>query len=227
MEKNCFRKASTVFPSELRTGLKMLRLNVIYISLLCSLSHALYRGPLHPEMSNGTFHHYFVPDGDYEENDDPEKCQMLFQVSDDRSCRIEADLETFIKEEMITIRRQVEDAARVLEGVGKNIAYDLDGEDSYGNYLRREAAQIGEAFSHSDRSLVELEMKFRQSQENEVREVNKINDEVVNMLYHTREILRETREISSGLKDKHELLTLIVRSHGTRLSRLKNDFMRG
>ncbi|XP_067903004.1 fin bud initiation factor [Heterodontus francisci] len=205
----------------------MLGLSVFYASLLCSLTQGFFSGPLQPEMSNGTFHHYFVPDGDYEENDDPEKCQMLFQVSDDRRCGMQADLETFLKEEMTTIKRQVEDAARILEGVGKSIAYDLDGEDSYGNYLRREATQIGEAFSHSDRSLVELEMKFRQSQENEVREVNKINDEVVHMLYHTRQILRETVEISSGLKDKHELLTLIVRSHGTRLSRLKNDFMRG
>ncbi|XP_078405677.1 fin bud initiation factor [Cetorhinus maximus] len=205
----------------------MLGLSVFYASLLCSLTQGLFTGPLHPEMSNGTFHHYFVPDGDYEENDDPEKCQMLFQVSDDRRCGTRADLETTLREEMVTIKRQVEDAARVLEGVGKTIAYDLDGEDSYGNYLRREASQIGEAFSHSDRSLVELEMKFRQSQEGEVREVNKINDEVVHMLYHTRQILRETVDISSGLKDKHELLTLIVRSHGTRLSRLKNDFRRG
>ncbi|XP_041052782.1 fin bud initiation factor [Carcharodon carcharias] len=205
----------------------MLGLSVFYASLLCSLTQGFFTGPLHPEMSNGTFHHYFVPDGDYEENDDPEKCQMLFQVSDDRRCGVRVDLETTLREEMVTIKRQVEDAARVLEGVGKTIAYDLDGEDSYGNYLRREASQIGEAFSHSDRSLVELEMKFRQSQENEVREVNKINDEVVHMLYHTRQILRETVDISSGLKDKHELLTLIVRSHGTRLSRLKNDFRRG
>lgn len=223
---------SPVCRCEVRAGLgwagsKMLGPSVVYFSLLCSLSRAVFTGPLHPEMSNGTFHHYFVPDGDYEENDDPEKCQMLFQVSDERRCGVGVDTEMYLKEEMTTIRRQVQDAARVLEGVGKNIAYDLDGEDSYGNYLRREASQIGEAFMHSDRSLVELEVKFRQSQEGEVREVNAINDEVVHMLYNTREILKETMEISSGLKDKHELLTLIVRSHGTRLSRLKNDFMRG
>ncbi|XP_078077166.1 fin bud initiation factor [Mustelus asterias] len=205
----------------------MLGLGVLCASLLCSLSQGYFTGPLHPEMSNGTFHHYFVPDGDYEENDDPEQCQMLFRVSDERRCGMAADLETVLKEEMVSLKRQVEDAARVLEGVGKTIAYDLDGEDSYGDYLRREATQIGEAFSHSDRSLVELEMKFRQSQENEVRELSNISDEVVHMLYHTRQILRETVDISTGLKDKHELLTLIVRSHGTRLSRLKNDFMRG
>ncbi|XP_042197454.1 fin bud initiation factor [Callorhinchus milii] len=205
----------------------MLGLTVLYVSVLCSLSRGFYTGPLFPEMSNGTLHHYFVPDGDYEENDDPEQCQMLFKVSDDRRCGLEADLETFLREEMSTVQRRVEDAERLLEGIGKSIAYDLDGEDNYGEYLRREAGQIGEAFSHSDRSLVELEMKFRQSQDSEVREVNKVNEEVVTMLYSTREILRETLDISSGLKDKHELLTLIVRSHGTRLSRLKNDFMRG
>ncbi|XP_020365722.1 fin bud initiation factor [Rhincodon typus] len=204
----------------------MLALRVFYASLLCSLTQGYFTGPLHPEMSNGTFHHYFVPDGDYEENDDPEKCQMLFRVSDDRRCGMEADLQTFLKQEILIIQRQVEDAARVLDGVGRSIAHDLDGEDSYGNYLRRETSQIGEAFSHSDRSLVELELKFRQSQESELREVNKINDEVLHMLYHTRQILRETLEISSGLSDKHELLTLIIRSHGTRLSRLKNDFMK-
>ncbi|GCB76736.1 fin bud initiation factor [Scyliorhinus torazame] len=204
----------------------MLGLSVV-CAVLCSLAQGLFTGPLHPEMSNGTFHHYFVPDGDYEENDDPEKCQMLFQVSDQRRCGLAADLETLLREEMVSLKRQVEDAARVLEGVGKTMAHDLEGEDSYGNYLSREATQIAEAFSHSDRSLVELELKFRQSQESEARDVGKINDEVVHMLYHTRQILREAVDISSGLKDKHELLTLIVRSHGTRLSRLKNDFMRG
>uniref|UniRef100_A0A3B3U361 Uncharacterized protein n=2 Tax=Poecilia TaxID=8080 RepID=A0A3B3U361_9TELE len=50
------------------------------------LSSAVYEGPLQPEISNGTFHHFFVPDGDYEETVDPEHCQMLFKFSDVVPC---------------------------------------------------------------------------------------------------------------------------------------------
>uniref|UniRef100_A0A8D0DJJ6 Fin bud initiation factor homolog n=1 Tax=Salvator merianae TaxID=96440 RepID=A0A8D0DJJ6_SALMN len=53
--------------------------------LLAGFCRGYFDGPLYPEMSNGTLHHYFVPDGDYEENDDPEKCQLLFRVSDRNS----------------------------------------------------------------------------------------------------------------------------------------------
>jgi hypothetical protein len=64
---------------------------LVLCALMLSAGRASYRGPLHPEMSNGTFHHYFVPDGDYEENDDPEKCQMLFKMTDERKCGLDED----------------------------------------------------------------------------------------------------------------------------------------
>ncbi|XP_030622686.1 fin bud initiation factor [Chanos chanos] len=190
------------------------------------LSGALFSGPLYPEMSNGTFHHYFVPDGDYEENDDPEKCQMLFKMTDERKCTLDEDQDSVIRDDFTIIKRHIEDAARVLEGIGKSISYDLDGEDSYGKYLRRETTQISEAFSNSEKSLLELEVKFKQSQENELKEEHRINDDFLNMIVHTRDVLKETLDISLGLKDKHELLSLIIRSHGTRLSRLKNEYMK-
>lgn len=190
---------------------------------LCS---AVFSGPLYPEMSNGTFHHYFVPDGDYEENDDPEKCQMLFKMTDDRKCGLDEDQDSVIRDDFTIIKRHIEDAARVLEGIGKSISYDLDGEDSYGKYLRRETTQINEAFTNSEKSLLELEVKFKQSQENELKDEHRISDDFLNMIVHTRDVLKETLDISLGLKDKHELLSLIIRSHGTRLSRLKNEYMK-
>lgn len=120
----------------------------------------------------------------------------------------------------------MEDAGRVLEGIGKSISYDLDGEESYSTYLRRESAQISDAYSSSDRSLSELEGKFRQGQEQGGREEARLGDSFLGLLLHARALLRETRDISSGLRDKHDLLALTVRSHGARLSRLKNDYLR-
>lgn len=190
------------------------------------LSNAVFMGPLYPEMSNGTFHHYFVPDGDYEENDDPEKCQMLFKMTDDRKCGLDEDQDSVIRDDFTIIKRHIEDSARVLEGIGKSISYDLDGEDSYGKYLRRETTQINEAFTNSEKSLLELEVKFKQSQESELKEEHRVGDDFLNMIVHTRDVLKETLDISLGLKDKHELLSLIIRSHGTRLSRLKNEYMK-
>lgn len=177
-------------------------------------------------MSNGTFHHYFVPDGDYEENDDPEKCQMLFKMTDERKCGLDEDQDAVIRDDFTIIKRQIEDTARVLEGIGKSISYDLDGEDSYGKYLRRETTQISEAFTNSEKSLLELEVKFKQSQESELKEEHRLGDDFLNMIVHTRDALKDTVDISLGLKDKHELLSLIIRSHGTRLSRLKNEYMK-
>ncbi|XP_046898696.1 fin bud initiation factor [Hypomesus transpacificus] len=194
--------------------------------LSLSLCGAFFNGPLYPEMSNGTFHHYFVPDGDYEDNDDPEKCQMLFKMTDERKCGLDEDQDSVIRDDFTIIKRHIEDSARVLEGIGKSISYDLDGEDSYGKYLRRETTQISEAFTNSEKSLLELEVKFKQSQENELKEEHRINDDFLNMIVHTRDVLKGTLDISMGLKDKHELLSLIVRSHGTRLSRLKNEYMK-
>lgn len=202
----------------------------LFLLIACLVSSRVggtfFPGPLHPEMSNGTFHHYFVPDGNYEENDDPEKCQMLFKMMDNRKCTLDEDQDSVIRDDFIIIKRHIEDAARVLEGIGKSISFDLDGEDSYGKYLRRETTQIGEAFSNSEKSLLELEVKFKQSQENELKEEHKISDDFLNMIVHTRDALKETLDISLGLKDKHELLSLIIRSHGTRLSRLKNEYMK-
>lgn len=194
--------------------------------VLLRFGGAFFSGPLHPEMSNGTFHHYFVPDGYYEENDDPEKCQMLFKMTDDRKCTLDEDQDSVIRDDFTIIKRHIEDAARVLEGIGKSISFDLDGEDSYGKYLRRETTQISEAFSNSEKSLLELEVKFKQSQENELKEEHKISDDFLNMVVHTRDVLKETLDISLGLKDKHDLLSLIIRSHGTRLSRLKNEYLK-
>lgn len=196
---------------------------VLSLPLLCG---AFYRGPLQPEMSNGTFHHYFVPDGDYEENDDPEQCQMLFKMTDERKCGLDEDQDSVIRDDFTILKRQIEDSARVLEGIGKSISFDLDGEDSYGKYLRRETTQISEAFGSSEKSLLELEVKFKQSQEGELKEEQRLGEDFLQMVVHTRDVLRETLDVSLGLRDKHELLSLIVRSHGTRLSRLKNDYIK-
>ncbi|KAM6133547.1 fin bud initiation factor homolog [Calonectris borealis] len=203
-------------------------LRLLWLGCLCSLCRGYFEGPLYPEMSNGTLHHYFVPDGDYEENDDPERCQLLFRVSEQRRCGAAAagGGGLSLREELTVLGRQVEDAGRVLEGIGKSISYDLDGEESYSTYLRRESAQISDAYSSSDRSLSELEGKFRQGQEQGGREEARLGDSFLGLLLHARALLRETRHISSGLRDKHDLLALTVRSHGARLSRLKNDYLR-
>lgn len=196
---------------------------IIVTSLpICS---AVYTGPLQPEISNGTFHHFFVPDGDYEETEDPEKCQMLFKFSDVYPCAALEDSDSVVREDFVLTKLQAEDSARLLEGIGQTVAQDLDGEDSYGKFLRREISQIGEAFSNVDKSLVELEVKFKQSQETELREEQQLNGHVVKQVGDVRDALKETTDISLGLKDKHELLSLIIRSHGTRLSRLKTEYL--
>ncbi|KAK6472934.1 fin bud initiation factor-like [Huso huso] len=204
-------------------GFKLLLAAGVFLLPVCC---DFYNGPLFPEMSNGTLHHYFVPDGNYEENDDPETCQMLFKMTDHRKCGMEQDQDSVILDDFTIIKRQIEDAGRVLEGVGKSISYDLDGEESYSSYLRREMSQIGEAFTNSEKSLIELEVKFKQSQENELKEEHRINDDFLDMIVHTRGVLSGTLDTSVGLKDKHELLSLIIRSHGTRLSRLKNEYVK-
>uniref|UniRef100_A0A3Q3MH44 Fin bud initiation factor b n=2 Tax=Mastacembelus armatus TaxID=205130 RepID=A0A3Q3MH44_9TELE len=204
----------------------MALLHLLLCAWMLPMCGALFSGPLHPEMSNGTFHHYFVPDGDYEENDDPEKCQMLFKMTDDRKCGLDEDQDAVIRDDFTIIKRQIEDSARVLEGIGKSISYDLDGEDSYGKYLRKETVQISEAFTNSEKSLLELEVKFKQSQESELNQDHRLSDDFLTMIVHTRDALKETLDISLGLKDKHELLSLIIRSHGTRLSRLKNEYLK-
>lgn len=199
--------------------------HLLWFGIWCNLCSGYYNGPLQPEMSNGTLHHYFVPDGDYEENDDPEKCQMLFRVTDERACPADGN-SLSLKEEFVVVKRQIEDAERALDSIGKSISYDLDGEESYGKYLGRESSQISEAFANSDKSLSELELKFKQSQESEQNELKGLNDDFVDMMIHTRAVLKETVDISLGLRDKHELLSLTIRSHGARLSRLKNDYLK-
>ncbi|KAM4572443.1 fin bud initiation factor a [Odontesthes bonariensis] len=189
------------------------------------LCPAVYTGPLQPEISNGTFHHFFVPDGDYEETVDPEKCQMLFKFSDVFPCRASEESDAAVREDFVITKLQAEDAARLLESIGRTVAHDLDGEDSYGKFLQREISQITEAFSNVDKSLLELEVKFKQSQETELREEQQLNGNVVKQVSDIRDALRETTDISLGLKDKHELLSLIIRSHGTRLSRLKTEYL--
>lgn len=199
--------------------------HLLWFGIWCNLCSGYYNGPLQPEMSNGTLHHYFVPDGDYEENDDPEKCQMLFRVTDERACPADGS-SLSLKEEFVVVKRQIEDAERALDSIGKSISYDLDGEESYGKYLGRESSQISEAFANSDKSLSELELKFKQSQESEQNELKGLNDDFVDMMIHTRAVLKETVDVSLGLRDKHELLSLTIRSHGARLSRLKNDYLK-
>lgn len=206
---------------------------LIWMTFFCHLCRGYFDGPLYPEMSNGTLHHYFVPDGDYEENDDPEKCQLLFRVSDRRRCsqgeggQASSLLSLTLREEFTVLGRQVEDAGRVLEGISKSISYDLDGEESYGKYLRRESHQIRDAYSNSDKSLTELESKFKQGQEQDSRQESRLNEDFLGMLVHTRSLLKETLDISVGLRDKYELLAHTIRSHGTRLGRLKSDYLEG
>ncbi|XP_029438984.1 fin bud initiation factor homolog [Rhinatrema bivittatum] len=203
-------------------------LQLLWLAALCSLCRAFYEGPLQPEISNGTFHHYFVPDGDFEENDEPEKCQMLFKVTNNKQCPLGESQTLSLRDEFVSIKRQIEDADRVLESIVKSISYDLDGEESYGKYLRRESGQIGEAFTGSDKSLAELEVKFKQSQDGEQQheEEKTLGHDFLDMMLHTRAVLRETLDLSFGLRDKHELLALTIRSHGTRLSRLKNEYLK-
>ncbi|NWJ05017.1 FIBIN factor, partial [Crypturellus undulatus] len=144
----------------------MRALRLLWLGCLGGLCGGYFSGPLQPEMSNGSLHHYFVPDGDYEENDDPERCQLLFRVSEPQRCGgggVAGALS--LREELTVLARHVEDAGRVLEAIGRSISYDLDGEESYSQYLRREAAQIGEAYASSERALSELEGKFRQGRE--------------------------------------------------------------
>ncbi|XP_066511027.1 fin bud initiation factor-like [Hoplias malabaricus] len=190
---------------------------------------ALFTGPLHPEMSNGTFHHYFVPDGNYEDNDDPEHCQMLFRVKDERPpCGEDEYGDAAVREDFTLVRRQAEDAARVLEAIARGVALDLDGEQSYALYLRRETTHISEAFAASERALLELEGKFSQSRENdrEGERERERNEDFAGMAAHARDLLRQTRDAASMLADRHELLALVVRSHGARLSRLKNEYLK-
>ncbi|XP_038262481.1 fin bud initiation factor homolog [Dermochelys coriacea] len=212
----------------------MLGLRLLWVSCLGSLCRGYFDGPLHPEMSNGTLHHYFVPDGDYEENDDPEKCQLLFRVSEHRRCSPGGEQgpagggpSLTLREEFAILGRQVEDAGRVLEGISRSISYDLDGEESYGKYLRRESRQISDAYSNSDKSLAELESKFRQGQEQESKEESRLNADFLAMLVHTRALLKETLDISAGLRDKYELLSLTIRSHDARLARLRKEYLKG
>lgn len=199
-----------------------LLLILVTVSPLCS---AVYSGPLQAEISNGTFHHFFVPDGDYEETEDLEECQMLFKFSDVYPCGASEEGDSAVRDDFYVTKLQAEDAARLLEGIGRTVAHDLDGEDTYGKFLQRELAQIGEAFSNVDKSLLELEVKFKQSQETELREEQQLNGYVTKQVGDIRHTLRGTTDISAGLKDKHELLSLIIRSHGTRLSRLKTEYL--
>lgn len=186
---------------------------------------AVYVGPLQAEISNGTFHHFFVPDGEYDETEDMEECQMLFKFSDVYPCGASEERDSVVRDDFIITKLQAEDAARLLEGIGRTVAHDLDGEDTYDKLLRRDLSQIGEAFTNVDKSLLELEVKFKQSQEGELREEQQLNGHVLKQVGDIRGALRGTSDISAGLKDKHELLTLIIRSHGTRLSRLKTEYL--
>ncbi|CAG5957891.1 unnamed protein product [Menidia menidia] len=198
---------------------------LLAVAAALPLCCALYSGPLQPEISNGTFHHFFVPDGDYEETVDPEQCQMLFKFSDASPCGGWEQGDAAVREELVLSRLQAEEAARLLEGIGRTVAHDLDGEDGYGTFLRREISQISEAFSSVDKSLLELEAKFKQSQETELQEEQQLNGHVLRQAGDVRDALRETTDVSLGLRDRHELLSLIIRSHGTRLSRLKTEYL--
>uniref|UniRef100_A0A8C6UXH0 Fin bud initiation factor a n=1 Tax=Neogobius melanostomus TaxID=47308 RepID=A0A8C6UXH0_9GOBI len=191
----------------------------------CSQGWALYMGPLQPEITNGTFHHFFVPDGDYEGTEDPEKCQMLFKFSDVSPCAAAEHEDSVVRDDFIITKLQAEDSARLLESIGRTVTHDLDGEDSYGKFLRKELNQISDAFASVDKSLLELEVKFQQSQDTELREEQQLGGHVLKQVGDVKDTLRETTDIFLGLKDKHGLLSLIVRSHGTRLSRLKTEYL--
>lgn len=199
---------------------------LLVLLLCCPLQGwALYMGPLQPEITNGTFHHFFVPDGDYEETEDPEQCQMLFKFSDVSPCAAAEHEDSVVRDDFIITKLQAEDSARLLESIGRTVTHDLDGEDSYGKFLRKEISQISDAFASVDKSLLELEVKFKQSQDTELREEQQLSGHVLKQVGDIRDTLRGTTDIFLGLKDKHELLSLIVRSHGTRLSRLKTEYL--
>ena len=150
---------------------------------------------------------------------------MLFKFSDVYPCGASEERDSVVRDDFIISKLQAEDTARLLESIGRTVTQDLDGEDSYGKFLQREISQIGEAFSDVDKSLLELEVKFKESQDTELREEQQLNGYVMKQVSDIRGALRETTDISVGLKNKHELLSLIIRSHGTRLSRLKTEFL--
>ncbi|XP_062318611.1 fin bud initiation factor a [Osmerus eperlanus] len=198
---------------------------MLFILTSMPLCFSAFSGPLYPEMSNGTFHHFFVPDGDYEENDDPETCQMLFKFTDRRACGTNEDSDSVVRNDFFIMKHEVEAAARLLEGIGRTISYDLDGKESYGKFLSQETSQISEAFTSVEKSLLELEVKFKQSQDNGLEEEHQLNGNVLKTIHGVTDSLRETVDISVGLKDKHELLSLVLKSHGTRLSRLRTEYL--
>lgn len=203
----------------------MVPLLLVLLASSAPLGRAAYAGPLQAEITNGTFHHFFVPDGHYEDTEDLEQCQMLFRFSDAGPCGGPEERDSAVRDDLAIARMQAEDAARLLEGIGRAVEQDLDGEDTYGRFLQRELSQIGEAFSGVDKSLLELEVKFKQSQETELREEQQLNAYVMKQVGDIRDALRRTQDISAGLRDKQELLSLVVRSHGTRLSRLKTEYV--
>ncbi|XP_028306072.1 fin bud initiation factor a [Gouania willdenowi] len=200
---------------------------LLIISVFVAPSRAVYDGPLQPEITNGTFHHFFVPDGDYDATEDPEECQMLFKLWDVSPCGATEDRDSgsMVREDFIITKLQQEDSARLLESIERTVTHDLDGEESYGRLLQREILQISEAFSSVDLSLQELEQKFKQSQDSELREEQQLHGYVLQHVSDVRNALRETSDMSRNLRDKHELLSLNIRSHGTRLSRLKTQYL--
>ncbi|XP_034032069.1 fin bud initiation factor [Thalassophryne amazonica] len=200
---------------------------LLLIASSLPLSSGVYSGPLQPEISNGTFHHFYIPEGDYDDTVDPEKCQMLFKFSDVSPCGAweEDGGDSAVRDDLVITKLQAEDAARLLESVGRTVAHDLDGEDSYSKFLQRELSQISEAFSSVDKSLVELEVKFKQSQEGELREEQQLGGSVLRHVTEVTDGLRRATDVSVALRDRHELLALIIRSHGTRLSRLKTEYL--
>ncbi|CAF87369.1 unnamed protein product [Tetraodon nigroviridis] len=172
----------------------------LLLVLLASLplSPALYSGPLQAEITNGTFHHFFVPDGHYEETEDLEQCQMLFRFSDGGPCGGPEERDSAVRDDLVIAKLQAEDAARQLEGIGRTVEQDLDGEDTYGKFLQRELSQISEAFSSVDKSLSELEGKFKQSQETELREEQQLNGYVMKQVGDIRDTVRRDRRRLCG-----------------------------
>ncbi|XP_058021502.1 fin bud initiation factor homolog [Ahaetulla prasina] len=81
--------------------------------------------------------------------------------------------------------------------------------------------------TNSEKSLGQLENKFRHGREHESHEESRLNDDFLGMLEHARALLKEMLTVSAGLRETYKLLALTVQSHGTHLSRLKTEYLKG
>ncbi len=156
---------------------------------------------------------YFVPDGNYEEKRRSRECRCCSKwptIANEHPERGPGlgDPGRFYHHQAAQSRTR----RGCWRASWQDISFDLDGEGQLWEIPETGDDPITEAFSNSEKSLLELEVKFKQSQENELKEEHKISDDSSTWSCTRRDVLQETLDISLGLRDKHELLSLIIRS---------------